>query len=344
MGKRQNNLFWLSYSDLMTSLFFVMLVLFVLVFSIMQHKANKLGETVTELGETKDSLLVALKEYDRIEKIKKSLENIDNNYFSYNQKYKKHILNIEVRFDRNSADMLDMDITTREKIRNAGKSLENLMKTLPQEDNIRYLLVIEGQASKDNAAINDELSYNRAIALRDFWFGEKPDLNNVLPNCEVVIAGSGQYGVPREKPDIPPANQRFLITIIPKIGEIEMKNRFKTAYYFQPSEMRYWITERKSVDSIENKYDKSTIDSFYSWEKYVGGRFNGYLDKIKAGSYSDDTQLLLSVARSIKPDGSLDNYYFSKLSCPLGYFMLVVLGVQLRMLQGKLNANCSMEL
>jgi hypothetical protein len=221
MGKRKNNLFWLSYSDLMTSLFFVMLVLFVLVFSIMQHKANKLGETVTELGETKDSLLVALKEYDRIEKIKKSLENIDNNYFSYNQKYKKHILNIEVRFDRNSADMLDMDITTREKIRNAGKSLENLMKTLPQEDNIRYLLVIEGQASKDNAAINDELSYNRAIALRDFWFGEKPDLNNVLPNCEVVIAGSGQYGVPREKPDIPPANQRFLITIIPKIGEIE---------------------------------------------------------------------------------------------------------------------------
>lgn len=228
MGKRKNNLFWLSYSDLMTSLFFVMLVLFVLVFSIMQHKASKLEEQIKEsekiqndLADANATLAAKASELDKINEIRKSLENIDNNYFSYNQKYKKHILNIDVRFDRNSADMLDMDISTREQIRDAGKSLENLMKTLPQEDNIRYLLVIEGQASKDNATINDELSYNRAIALRDFWFGEKPNLNNVLPNCEVVIAGSGQYGVPREKPDIPPANQRFLITIIPKIGEIE---------------------------------------------------------------------------------------------------------------------------
>jgi len=214
MGKRKNNLFWLSYSDLMTNLFFVMLVLFVLVFSIMQHKANKLEDV-------NKSLAVKAAELDKINEIRKSLENIDNNYFIYNKEYKKHILNIQVSFKTNSANMLDMDIKTREQIHNAGKSLENLMKTLPQEDNIRYLLVIEGQASKDNAAINDELSYNRAIALRDFWFGKKPNLNQVLPNCEVVIAGSGQYGVPREKPDIPPANQRFLITIIPKIGEIE---------------------------------------------------------------------------------------------------------------------------
>jgi len=218
MGKRKNNLFWLSYSDLMTSLFFVMLVLFVLVFSIMQHKANKLEDV-------NKSLAVKAAELDKINEIRKSLENIDNNYFIYNKEYKKHILNIQVSFKTNSANMLDMDIKTREQIHNAGKSLENLMKTLPQEANIRYLLVIEGQASKDNAAINDELSYNRAIALRDFWFGKKPNLNQVLPNCEVVIAGSGQYGVPREKPDIPPANQRFLITIIPKIGEIEYEKQ-----------------------------------------------------------------------------------------------------------------------
>lgn len=198
-----------------------MLILFILVFVIMQNKTNALEKIVDTLEETQDSLRVALQEYNKINEIRKSLENIDNNYFSYSQEYKKHILNIQVRFQNNSADMLDMSLTTRKQIRDAGRSLENLMQTLPQEDNVRYLLVIEGQASKDNAEINDELSYNRAIALRDFWFGEKPNLNNVLPNCEVIIAGSGQYGVPREKPDIPPANQRFLITIIPKIGEIE---------------------------------------------------------------------------------------------------------------------------
>lgn len=78
-----------------------------------------------------------------------------------------------------------------------------------------------------------------------------------------------------------------------------------------------WITEfEKSTNSLKNKYGVSEIDKFYDWEKYVGGRFNGYLDKIQSGSYSDDTQLLLSVARSIKANGNVDNIYFSKTELP----------------------------
>jgi ADP-ribosylglycohydrolase len=78
-----------------------------------------------------------------------------------------------------------------------------------------------------------------------------------------------------------------------------------------------WITEfEKSSDALKNKYVVSEIDKFHDWEKYVGGRFNGYLDKIKSGSYSDDTQLLLSVARSIKENGNVDNIYFSKTELP----------------------------
>jgi hypothetical protein len=117
--------------------------------------------------------------------------------------------------------MLDLKLETRLKIRIAGKVLERILRdSLPTDQNIKYLLVIEGQASKDNAPINDELSYSRAISLRNFWFGSKPNMNKVLPNCEVIIAGSGQYGVPRDTPDIPPKNQRFMITVIPKIGNI----------------------------------------------------------------------------------------------------------------------------
>lgn len=220
MGKRKNNLFWLSYSDLMTSLFFVMLVLFVLVFVIMQNKTNALENTVGVLEEKENSLRVALQEYEKINEIRKSLENINEKYFIYNKEYKKHILNIPVNFETNSSNMFDMSLATRMKIIDAGRALKNTMNSLPKDENIKYLLVIEGQASKDWATVNDELSYNRAIALRDFWFGKNPNLNNVLPNCEIIIAGSGQYGVPRITPDIPPANQRFLITIIPKIGEI----------------------------------------------------------------------------------------------------------------------------
>jgi ADP-ribosylglycohydrolase len=74
-----------------------------------------------------------------------------------------------------------------------------------------------------------------------------------------------------------------------------------------------WITEfEKSQDSLRKKYQVDRVDKFYSWEKNVGGRFNGYKDKIAAGSYSDDTQLMLAVARSIKKDGGVDETYFSK--------------------------------
>lgn len=74
-----------------------------------------------------------------------------------------------------------------------------------------------------------------------------------------------------------------------------------------------WITEfEKNQDSIKKKYGKNIIDSFYIWEKKVGGKFYGFIDKIQAGSYSDDTQLMLCVARSIEADGSVNQTYFAK--------------------------------
>lgn len=78
-----------------------------------------------------------------------------------------------------------------------------------------------------------------------------------------------------------------------------------------------WMTEfEKSKDSLRQKFGTDFINTFHDWEKIVGGRFNGYVDKIKAGSYSDDTQLLLSVARSITPDGHVDQEYFAKKELP----------------------------
>jgi len=97
-----------------------------------------------------------------------------------------------------------------------------------------------------------------------------------------------------------------------------MKNRYTNSILLSAiGDALGWITEfEKSKENIEKKYGTDTVVSFYNWEKYVGGRFNGYLDRIKSGSYSDDTQLLLSVARSIKPNGEIDNIYFSKTELP----------------------------
>jgi len=75
-----------------------------------------------------------------------------------------------------------------------------------------------------------------------------------------------------------------------------------------------WITEfEKSKQSLKEKFGTERIENFYPWKKTVGGRFYGFIDTIKAGSYSDDTQLLLAVARSIKKDGNLDHNYFAKI-------------------------------
>jgi ADP-ribosylglycohydrolase len=74
-----------------------------------------------------------------------------------------------------------------------------------------------------------------------------------------------------------------------------------------------WITEfEKTPQSLKEKFGVDKIEHFYPWKKKVGGRFYGFTDSIKAGSYSDDTQLLLAVARSIKKDGTVDNEYFAK--------------------------------
>lgn len=78
-----------------------------------------------------------------------------------------------------------------------------------------------------------------------------------------------------------------------------------------------WMTEFvSSRETLQKELGQRIIDKFHNWEKTVGGRFNGYVDYLKAGSYSDDTQLLLSVARSIKPNGKVDNVYFSKEELP----------------------------
>jgi hypothetical protein len=87
---------------------------------------------------------------------------------------------------------------------------------------IKYLIVVEGQASKDNWMGNDDLSYHRAQSLIKFWETNDLGLDN-LKNCEIIIAGSGEKGIPRSLPDTGAANQRFLITIVPKIGKLKKR-------------------------------------------------------------------------------------------------------------------------
>jgi hypothetical protein len=216
MGKsneKKRDFFWLSYSDLMTSLFFVMLVLFILVFS-MQNKL------ISDLGNANKTLTAAKEELDRIKEIEKTVNNIDKNYFRYDSINKKHILNMQFGYPTGVHDITQIIPDKRPDLLKAGEAIKDLIKHFPEEENIKYLVVVEGQASNDGWSGNDDLSYHRAQSLVNFWKNKNVGLDK-LKNCEIVIAGSGVKGVPRDLPDNPPANQRFLITIIPKIGEMK---------------------------------------------------------------------------------------------------------------------------
>jgi Na+-transporting methylmalonyl-CoA/oxaloacetate decarboxylase gamma subunit len=216
-NEKKRDFFWLSYSDLMTSLFFVMLVLFILVYS-MQNKL------ISDLENNNQTLTAAKEELERIKEVEKIVNNIDKNYFRYDSINKKHILNMTFQFPTNNAEIMKLDPAIRIDFFKAGKSILTMIDALKKDttiqgEKIKFFIVVEGQASNDGWNGNDDLSYHRAQSLVKFWKENNVGLDT-LKNCEIVIAGSGVKGTPRDEPDIPPANQRFLITIVPKIGKM----------------------------------------------------------------------------------------------------------------------------
>lgn len=207
----KKSFFWASYADLMTSLFFIMLVLFILTTVMLKGQVDEI-ERIKEATE---------EQMEKIKEIENAVNEIDTNYFEYSREHKKHILKIDVSFNVGSSDMTNIPLDTRLKLLDAGNAIKKFISEASQKYGVKYLLVVEGQASKDNYPKNDELSYERALALVKYW------LNNNLTfdkeKCEVIISGSGQSGSLRVEPDIAgnSANQRFLIHIIPKPGIIE---------------------------------------------------------------------------------------------------------------------------
>jgi hypothetical protein len=204
MAQKKESFFWTSYSDLMTSLFFVMLILFILVI-VLLHK--RMEATQAQL--------------DEIKKIEHSTEDLSqSNYFTYRPEYKKYVLNIQVRYpagqsDINSMIAADPDQKAKQMrdLGSAGREIQNFLK---RHSDYQYLLIIEGQASKDSYPYNYELSYQRALSLIKFWIETwHVEFGN---NCEIQISGSGDGKLDtnsmRENNEVD--NQRFLIHIIPK--------------------------------------------------------------------------------------------------------------------------------
>lgn len=242
-NRKSKTSFWPSYVDIMTTLFAIMLVLFAVSYSRFKIKQK-------ELEAFRDK-------YQEIMSIYRAVDNIDPEYFEFDKEYLKHIFKIQVNYQKGkfSLDELLQDdprsseynpieaSAIRQQIIEAGKEIKKTILNLQQNDtlktDIKYLVVIEGQASSDgyhndDYFNNDVLSYQRALKLHEFWCNEAGiDFTN-MEKCELVIAGSGEHGVPRApriSKDDDTLNQRFLIHIVPVIGDIHLNSKVSTLEY-----------------------------------------------------------------------------------------------------------------
>jgi len=218
MEAQSKGFFWPSFADLMTSLFVVMLVLFILSFKLFKDREQ-------ELVDQNEKLEVIEQEYNKIKEIETALMGISGEFFKYDAINKRHELAIQVEFDKNSDY-----IKPRYQLQEAGRAIKEAISDVQPAQDVRYLIIIEGMAArygdvreiyKNNESYYIDyayaLSYQRALALKKLW-DEKIDFTG--PEYELIVAGSGFYGKGRYEPAEEEKNKRFLIQIIPKVGKI----------------------------------------------------------------------------------------------------------------------------
>ena len=241
--------FWLSYSDLMTSLFFVMLVLFVMGVIILATSDDTITGLRRQLNEARAKI-------EELEKANKALAN-QNNVIqaAYNQvviekeklekltqltnQFKSLSGATSLRYDEEQKTFIVKEFEGKEifehdravikqeylkTVDKVGKDLEAILKALNKDNrDSKFLLVIEGNtANTYNKSINKDsnssyrLSYDRALALYEQWKGL--DLRKY--NTEILICGSGMNGINRDN-KVEENNKRFVIQILPKLSRTD---------------------------------------------------------------------------------------------------------------------------
>ena len=195
--KRHKDSFWLSYSDLMTSLFFIMLVLFVVCICKMKITNFQLNTASKEANATNEQLQQILQLETQFKELSKSS---DLKYIEEKKMFvAKDFIGVEI-FNPNKDVIKPEYIATVDRV---GNSLQEIVQRLHEKNpNLNFQLVIEGNAAipweqlKENTYNADniqmyELSNHRALALYRRWKLKGFDFRNY--NTEVIIAGRVQW-------------------------------------------------------------------------------------------------------------------------------------------------------
>ncbi|MGQ1948360.1 hypothetical protein ACT3CD_14795 [Geofilum sp. OHC36d9] len=233
---KKDNIFWISYSDLMTSLFFVMLVLFVVTIGYLKNqmfnneelitqlreKEQETETLITELKTANEKLIITVKQQDKLLKIEEQFKPLEESgkfiYLPNCKKYLvKDLLGQEI-FEPNKSVIKRKFVSTTI---NIGYEIEDFLKDLYMKTpELSYLLVIEGNMANtyDRSYSVDnkygyKKSFERALAVYDLWNKNNIDLRKY--NTEIMLCGSGFNGLCRD--NLEENNKRFSIQIIPKV-------------------------------------------------------------------------------------------------------------------------------
>lgn len=211
--KTKSPLFWISYSDLMTSLFFIMLVFFVL--SKVQWEIEK--------QKAREALEEVKKKNEQLAKISTSIKELKVKNFMYDDSTRSFRLKETITFPTSSAEFSP---SAKGILITAGNELAREIKALKEkykEYEVNYTIVLEGMASEDKnvgkGKGNYYQSYERAYEVKNLW-----DANGVKfeDKTEIQISGTGVNGIGMTKNKSSVENQKVLIHVIPKIGKVDL--------------------------------------------------------------------------------------------------------------------------
>ncbi len=224
---KQKDPFWTSYSDLMTSLFFVMLVLFIICMVKVGGSNKELRDKQGQLQHLLDSVNTTNEQLENILQLEKQFKVLSKSTsLEYDAEkkmfYAKEFQNKEIFFPNRYV----IDPQYEHIVDKVGREIYSVLESLNKNSNFRYQMTREGNAAirwedlkSGNYDPDDvpmyQLSYNRALTLYKRWLGQGIDFRKF--NTEVIIAGSGFNGINRDK-RVEDNNKRFIIQIIPKIN------------------------------------------------------------------------------------------------------------------------------